>query len=223
MLCQWYPSEGLYKNRTIEGMYLLSSVPVLDEYSVEMIPKPLVQGCRSLMIDLQSRLNLHYNILDPSRNEWNTWFEQNLPVDDECDASIYIMSHSYECPLLSYFKSSYHDPLWSPPLPETSFSIFPSHVVVAMPSVQWQYDHHGPPAPFMDIDASGTANESIVGKYFNYRASENIRLATLRGKRLKEIINHKVKQYGARYSTSGTIQNLCSIVFECDSNFFAAR
>lgn len=220
---QWNPIKGLYKDRDVEGMYLLLEVPKLDRQAIEMSPKALVQGCREVLLKLKGRLLTHY-ALGKHRTEWSSWIDDNLPDEGE-DASKYIKNHDYYCPLISYFRGIQHRPSWRAPAPSCSPSIFPKHRVLQTASVQWAQDHQGPATPHIAIDNAIEVGEviSVESRYACYRVSENARLALCQGKRLKEIINHKVKQNGSRYPSSGSIKHLCAIIFECDINFFSSR
>jgi hypothetical protein len=134
VLSQWYPTADLYPGRNVEGIYLLLSVPFLPRNISSLPPKDLVADCVSSMEDLRRRIMMHYHINDPNRKEWGHWFESCIPESQ--DTSLYIKSHSYHCPLLSFFReNTNYMPTWVPSAPTCSFSIFPRNVVVALPSV----------------------------------------------------------------------------------------
>eukprot|EP01035_Chromulina_nebulosa_P021534 gene21534-27882_t len=69
----------------------------------------------------------------------------------------------------------------------------------------------------------GEEADSVIGRYERLRVSEFARLKRLQGKRLKEIIIRKVKDNGAKYPHSGTIEKLSSLIFTCDLQFTSMR
>ena len=128
--------------------------------------------------------------------------------------------------MMQYFKIGVQNipTSWQALLPVNSFSIFPNNIVVALPSVQCQFDRHGATAPFMQVDIHGADEaDSVIGRYERLRVSEFARLKRLQGKRLKEIVIRKVKENGAKYPHSGTIEKLSSLIFTCDSQFTSMR
>ena len=134
MLSQWYPTKTMYPGRLVEGMYLLSALPALAPRQLNIPPKPLVTGCKTVLDDLKTRINEHYNIGDPSRESWNKWFAQHAPTTENVQE--YVLAHRYTCPLAGYFKTSVnYQPRWEIPRPVCSFSIFPPNVVLALPSI----------------------------------------------------------------------------------------
>ena len=227
-MSQWYPTPGLYVNRDVEGMYLLLSVPHLSREYRRLVPKALVQGCKSILEDLKLKINTHdsYEMGNSDLASWNEWFRGIIPKDEE-DVADYVRSHRYECPLLNYFREGIqNDPSWLPPQPRTSFSIFPQHVVVALPSVQCQFDHRGPATPYMPIEMvnESDAEAGVITRYNSLKAIEFNRLKLLKKKGLLNIINRKVKEHGGRFAISGlTIERLCALVFDCDLNYFLTR
>ena len=208
-------------------MYLLLSIPNLQPRTLRLPPKALVPGSKQVLEDLKVRINKHenYEIGNSNLDEWNAWFREVIPEEENVHS--YIRNHRYECPLVTFFRQGFqHDPIWQPSLPKVSFSIFPAHVVVALPSVQCQFDHQGPAAPYMAIEM-GTAPDdeaSVITRYNDMKALEFNRLKKLKRKGLLHIVNRKVKEHGSRFATSGlTIEKLCALVFDCDLNFFLSR
>ena len=120
-------------------MYLLHTLPSLEDHLTKLPPKALVEGCNETLENLQIRINSHYSIGDVDLAKWNCFFKDSIP-EDEARIDLYMKTHRYICPLASYFKErNQYCPSWTPPVPACSFSIFPAHVVVAMPSVQCQF------------------------------------------------------------------------------------
>ena len=224
VLSQWYPTANLYPNRPHEGMYLLRNLPGVEFHVIKLPPKPLVIGCKKIFDDLRVKINKHYKITDINRDKWNEWFVKHTPRDE--DAVNYVRSHRYVCPLMQFFKYGIHNvpTSWQALLPVNSFSIFPAHIVVALPSVQCQFDRHGAMTPYMQVDIreDGEA-DSVIGRYERLRVAEFARMKRLQGKRLKEIISRKVKDNGAKYPHSGTIEKLSSLIFTCDLQFASMR
>ncbi len=224
VLSQWYPTANLYANRPHEGMYLLRNLPGVDFHTIKLPPKPLIVGCKKVFDDLKLKINKHYRITDTKRTMWNEWFSRHAPRDE--DAGSYTRTHRYVCPLMYYFKSGVQNipSSWAALLPTNSFSIFPANIVVALPSVQCQFDRHGAAAPFMQVEIheAGQA-DSVIARYEQLRISEFARMKRLQGKRLKEIVTRKVKENGAKYPHSGTIEKLSGIIFTCDSQFTFMR
>jgi hypothetical protein len=167
VLSQWYPTKDLYPDRNVEGMYLLTSVPFLPALQLNLPPKALVEGCAGAMDALERDILTHYPIIHPDREQWSKWFRTNKPAQMDT-AEQYIRRHKYHCPLMSYFRASINaQPNWEPSAPKCSFSIFPSYVVVALPSVQCRFDPHNSFAPYMELvgdatngDETATANSS---------------------------------------------------------------
>ena len=228
MLSQWYPTPGLYNNRDVEGIYLLLTVPHLSSNLLKLPPKPLVEGCKDALSNLKLRLNEHesYTIGDKFLMEWNRWLDRIIPTN-ESDVNLYIRNHQYYCPLITYFREGiFNDPTWDPPPPRTSFSIFPSHVVVALPTVRCQFEHHGPAVPYMPILMSNDPGQEdlILNRYNAFINTELIRMKTLKKKGLLKIVARKVKEHGTRFAISGmNIDKLCGLLFDCDLNFFLSR
>ena len=224
VLSQWYPTANLYTNRPPEGIYLLRDLPGVEFHVMKLPPKPLVSGCKKVFDDLKAKINKHYRISDRNRDKWNEWFLKHSPRDES--AVNYIRSHRYVCPLMQYFKQGIQNvpTSWQALLPVNSFSIFPNNIVVALPSVQCQFDRHGALTPYMQVDIheDGEA-DSVIGRYERLRVTEFARMKRLQGKRLKDIVIRKVKENGAKYPHSGTIEKLCSLIFTCDLQFASMR
>lgn len=92
-----------------------------------------------------------------NRDSWNHWFKQNQPQND--DVSMYIKSHRYYCPMVSYFKpQTQYKPNWAPTVPKCSFSIFPQTIVIALPSVRSTFDRHSTATPYLQI-VDGNIND----------------------------------------------------------------
>ena len=223
VLSQWYPTANLYRNRPHEGMYLLNHMPGLEFHSLKLPPKPLIQGCKQVFDELKLKINQHYKVTDHKRHMWNQWFVSNSPRDE--DANNYVRTHRYVCPLVQYFKRGVHNipTTWQPLLPTNSFSIFPTNIVVALPSVQSQFDRQGATTPYMQIDTNEGETDSVIGRYERLRVSEFARMKRLQGRRLKEIVTRKVKDNGAKFPHTGTIDKLSSLIFTCDLNFSLMR
>ena len=114
---------------------------------------------------------------------WNQWFAGNSPRDE--DANNYVRTHRYVCPLIQYFKIGVQNipATWQPLLPANSFSIFPSNIVVALPSVQNQFDRQGAATPYMQIDTTNDGEaDSVIGRYERLRVSEFARMKRLQGR-----------------------------------------
>ena len=150
VLSQWFPTANLYPGRAVEGMYLLKDVPFLEAKELKLPPKDLVKDCVKTFADLKVRLLLHYNISSPDRKEWETWFKDNEPSSQ--DVNEYIKVHRYLCPLGNFFKKGFqYTPTWQPCSPVNSPTIFPPYVVVALPSIQCQFDPHNSFSAYMEI------------------------------------------------------------------------
>ena len=220
-----FPTANLYyPNRPHEGMYLLRDLPGVDFHVMKLPPKPLIIGCKKIFDNLKLKVNKHYRISDEKRQLWYEWFARNSPRNE--DAGSYVQTHRYVCPLMQYFKKGIQNvpSSWTALLPTNSFSIFPTNIVVALPSVQCQFDRHGAATPFMQVDIhEADESDSVIGRYELLRVSEFARLKRLQGKRLKEIVTRKVKDNGAKYPHSGTIEKLSSLIFTCDLQFTSMR
>ena len=225
VLSQWYPTKNLYQNRPVEGMFLLSGLPSLTPRQLNIPPKPLIKGCKVILDDLKTRINEHYGIGDPSRVSWNSWFALHAPAHDE-EANTYVLTHRYTCPLAVYFKASVnYQPSWEIPRPVCSFSIFPPNTVIALPSIRNQFDTQGTSAPFqaISVDEHGDEDNNILRQYTSVKVHELERLKRLKGARLKELLSRRLKENGAKYSLSGSIEALCSKLFECNIHFLSSR
>ena len=95
--------------------------------------------------------------------------------------------------------------------------------MIALPSVQNQFDRQGAPTPYMQIEANEGEADSVIGRYELLRISEFARMKRLQGRRLKEIVIRKVKDNGSKFPQSGTIEKLSGLVFTCDLNFSLMR
>jgi hypothetical protein len=229
VLSQWYPSPNLYRNRPVEGFYILQcdrdKLPSIPDSAYTMCPKPLVEKCVDVLDDLWRRLELHYTIGDPNRELWRRWFKKHKPINH--NATDYIQSHRYECPLLSFFKKGvYHIPDWCEEEAETSFSIFPSYVVVATPSVQSHWDRQGAPTPYVVIQTGGnddTRASTVLVRYGAYKLAETTRYMQFTSAHLTKRVNRKHKHNGLRYSSAGNKDKLALFLHECDANFFTMR
>ncbi len=216
LLSQWYPHKGLYPGRDVEGMYLLQRVPGLERGD-DLKPKELIKGCKEVLETLQRKLQLHYGPNSRGFDVWKSWFETIIP--DVEDVNEYAKYQIYYCPLLSIFDKIYeNDPtkFWKPSLPICLFSIFPSHVIVAMPSLQSKLDYNN----------SNTVNEhnaTVKFRYLSYMNSELNRLKNLKAKRLREILSRHVKLYGAKYPFKLNITDLSSTIFSINSTFISLR
>ena len=205
-------------------MYLLTRMPGLEFHSLKLPPKPLIPGCKQVFDELRLKINQHYKVTDNKRLMWNQWFAANSPRDE--DANNYVRTHRYVCPLIQYFKIGVQNipATWQPLLPANSFSIFPSNIVVALPSVQNQFDRQGAATPYMQIDTTNDGEaDSVIGRYERLRVSEFARMKRLQGRRLKEIVTRKVKDNGSKFPHSGTIEKLSGLIFTYDLNFSLMR
>ena len=214
----------MYPGRLVEGMYLLSALPALAPRQLNIPPKPLVTGCKTVLDDLKTRINEHYNIGDPSRESWNKWFAQHAPTTENVQE--YVLAHRYTCPLAGYFKTSVnYQPRWEIPRPVCSFSIFPPNVVLALPSIRNQFDTQGTSAPFQEVstDELGEEDNNILRQYTAVRVQEMERMKRLKGVRLKELLSRRLKENGAKYSINAVIDVLCSTLFECNVHFLSSR
>ena len=223
VLSQWYPHRGLY-GRDVEGMHLLLEVPSIPANQLKLSPKRLIPGCVKIFEELRSGINKHYNIDSEDRKAWNEWFRANMPATE--DVNSYIRSHKYLCPLLQIFRFGYqHNPTWVAQVPKCSFSIFPSNVVIAMPSVRSRFDRNGAPTPFMAIENDGNGDDSlsVISRYTRFKESELSRLKKLKKTGLVSTLNRKMKDNGARHAVSGLVDNLCLLVFECNVQFLSTR
>ena len=222
VLSQWYPHRGLY-DRDVEGMHLLLEVPSIPSNQLKLSPKRLIPGCVKIFEELRSSINKHYNIDSDDRKAWNEWFKANLPVTE--DVNTYVRSHKYVCPLIQIFRFGYqHNPNWVPQVPRCSFSIFPSNVVIAMPSVRCRFDRNGAPTPFMAIENDGDGdNVSAISRYTRFKDNELSRLKKLKKTGLVSALNRKMKENGARYPVSGLVDTLSLLVFECNVQILSIR
>jgi hypothetical protein len=205
-----------------------AQTPYVPDTDYFMAPKPLVEGSQDVLLSLKHRIMSYYDVSkdDVFRKDWEKWFMRHLP--DNEDANEYMSYQKYKCPLLSYFKrSTFNEPIWTPGEPLTSFSIFPSNIVVALPSVQCRYDHHGTAKPYMVI-TTGNENSiehsnSLLSRYSKIKDHEFTRLRNLGKVRLVDIVSRKHKFNGGRYGVTGTLDKLSSLVFDCNINFTALR
>ncbi len=116
-----------------------------------LIPKALVTDCVSNFSALKTRIISHYNIGCPIRKEWELWFTENEPKSIYVEE--YIEWQKYSSPLNQYFWTNIsHVPQWEPSVPVTSSTIFPSYVVVALPTVQCQFDRNNSFPAFKEMD-----------------------------------------------------------------------
>ncbi len=224
VLSQWYPTKTMYPGRPVEGMYLLSALPALAPRELSIPPKPLIAGCQTVLDVLKTRINEHYNSGDPTRENWNKWFLNHAPVNENVQE--YVLTHRYTCPLAVYFKSSVnYQPSWEIPRPVCSFSIFPPNVVLALPSIRNQFDPQGTSAPLQEISTTDEFGEesNILRQYTLVRAQEMERMKRLKGVRLKELLSRRLKENGAKYSVNAVIDVLCSTLFECNVHFLSFR
>ena len=223
VLSQWYPHRGLY-GRDVEGMHLLLEVPSIPANQLKLSPKRLIPGCVKIFENLRSNINKHYNIDSDDRKAWNEWFRVHMPATE--DVNSYVRSHKYLCPLLQIFRFGYqHNPTWVAQVPKCSFSIFPSNVVIATPSVRSRFDRNGAPTPFMAIENDGNGDDSlsVISRYTRFKENELSRLKKLKKTGLVSILNRKMKDNGARHAVSGLVDNLCLLVFECNIQFLSTR
>ena len=214
----------MYPGRPVEGIYILSALPALAPRHLNIPPKPLISGCKTVLDDLRTRINEHYNIGDPSRESWNKWFAKHAPSNENVQE--YVLTHRYTCPLAGYFKSTVnYQPRWEIPRPVCSFSIFPPNIVLALPSIRNQFDPQGTSAPFQEIstDEFGDEDNNILRQYTLVRAQEMERMKRLKGVRLKELLSRRLKENGAKYSTNAVIDVLCSTLFQCNVHFLSSR
>ena len=223
VLSQWYPHRGLY-GRDVEGMHLLLEVPSIPLNQLKLQPKSLVPGCVKVFTDLRSDINKHYNVDSNDRKSWNEWFRMHAPVNEE--VSMYVRSHKYLCPLIQIFRSGFQlNPTWVPQAPRCSFSIFPSNVVIATPSIRCRFNRSGAPTPFVTIENdSDLGNEiSPISRYTRFKENELSRLKKLKLSGLKSALNRKMKENGARFPVSGLLDTLCLLVFECNVQYISTR
>ena len=225
VLSQWYPTKDLYLDRPVEGIYLLLTVPSLPIAMYKLPPKALVVGSATVMEDLKRRIVTHYTIGDSVRKEWTQWFDLHSPTSD--DIQSYIRNHRYLCPLISFFREGTHfvSSSWKPTTPVSSFSIFPSTVVVALPSVQNQFDPHNAFPPFTEIgnEDNNNADNSAGARYIRQTDNEMVRLKNLKVKGSKEFLSRQVKSHGASYALSGSVADLSRSLISIYEHFFHMR
>jgi hypothetical protein len=222
-LSQWYPHRGLY-GRDVEGIHLLLEVPSIPSNQLKLQPKSLVPGCVKVFADLRSDINKHYNIDSDDRKSWNEWFRMHAPGTE--DVSMYVRSHKYTCPLIQIFRSGFQNsPNWVPQAPRCSFSIFPTNVVIATPSIRCRFDRSGAPTPFVAIEYGGDLDNEMspISRYTRFKDNELSRLKKLKLNGLKSALNRKMKENGARFPVSGLLDTLCLLVFECNVQFISTR
>ena len=93
-----------------------------------------------------------------------------------------------------------------------------------MPSVQCQFDRQAASTPFMAINLEENDNEAnVLRRYSLIKTKEFERLRRFQGKRLKEIVSRSFKENGARNPTSGTIETLCSKIYDSNTVFLTSR
>ena len=127
-----HPTPGLYPCRNVEGFSLLLALPGLETRKGLLQPKELFQGWyKAQMETLRKDLQDHQG-----------WLLKYTP---RCENALqYIRQVKYDSPLNVFMvQGSNFVPTWSPSVPQTSFSIFPPYIVMAMPSIQCQYDRDG--------------------------------------------------------------------------------
>ena len=204
-------------------MHLLLEVPSIPSNQLKLQPKALVPGCVKVFNELRSKINKHYNVDSEHRKAWNEWFRINAPSTEDTNKNV--RSHKYLCPLIQKFRSRFqHNPNWVPQVPRCSFSIFPTNVVIAMPSIRCRFDRSGAPTPFMAIGNDGAGDEnSAISRYTRFKDNELSRLKKLQLRGLKSALNRKMKENGARFPVSGLLDTLCLLVFECNVQFLATR
>ena len=176
VLSQFYPTSGLYPGRDMEGMYVLLGIPVMGSI-MKLPPKSLIEDCVREFEVLRSRIVSHYPIGDICRKAWTHWFDQHSPLNE--DVNSYVLQHEYKCPLASYFRGTIYNPDWKPSPPINSLSIFPAHVVIAMPSVQCRYDPYNSFPPYLEIPSVSSPDGDEIDEnnpHFRYlfRSSINI-------------------------------------------------
>ena len=224
VLSQWYPTPDLYPDRSVEGTYLLNTVPYLDRCALYMAPKALVKDCHIELDDLKGRINTHYTRDLKSLQDWNDWFKLHAPIDD--DVNKYIKTHSYKCPLISYFKEGIeHKPSWKPQLPATSLTVFPKHVVVALPSIKNRFDSHGTTSAYMTIsmEDENTRESSVAGRYSMFEEAEYKSLRSVQQAPLRHQVGRKLKESGGKHPLSGTIEKLSAIIHDSNMSFYGYR
>ena len=205
-------------------MHLLLVVPSIPRTQLKLKPKALVPGCVKIFDELRSNINKHYNVDSDHRKAWNDWFRAHAPSLEDTD--IYVRSHKYICPLIQIFRYGFqHNPNWVPQVPRCSFSIFPTNVVIAMPSIRSRFDRSGAPTPFMVIENEGNeGNEmAVISRYTRFKDNELSRLKKLKLSGLKAALNRKMKENGARFPVSGLLDTLCLLIFDCNVQFLSTR
>jgi hypothetical protein len=153
------------------------------------------------------------------------FFDDIIPINEE-DTLQYMKTVKYRSPLIELFRKNQQNlkSRWNIEQPKTSFSVFPPHVVVALPTIRNRFDQEGAfNTPFMEIDNDITDGASPATRYNLYKAAELTRLQKRVKNDLIHIIQRKVKVTGARYSFSGTIQKIAGLIFECDFLYFGLR
>ena len=134
-------------------------------------PKPFKEGAAADFAANKHALLLHFDTEDPSRairKAWIQWFADFAPTND--NVWEYISTHSYHCPLTSFFESDAcfgRTDHWSQQVKvaaeEVMFtSVFPARTAIALPTVRTSHSRFYPTAPYQVVEDGNVLFQSTI-------------------------------------------------------------
>jgi len=216
---QWEPAQNHELGQTVEGTYLLLSLPGLDVG--ESIPLFAFEpGSSNRLYDTVHAAFQIYEDNDEHREtrmQWRKWYDKVCPHDDSVEN--YMQSHYYQTPLLHYLaKNKYNnkDARARPIIRQASYHFnWPELLAIANASVQTSRNRNRPP-PITYLN-NMELHDDRLSRYRNECSMYYTDLKSQTKPFLINILSHKVTSTGEGLSTSSKNKDaLVQMIFDWD-------
>jgi hypothetical protein len=216
---QWEPAENHDLGQTVEGTYLLLSLPGLAaEESIS-----LVEFETGSHTSLYRTVHAAFQIYEDNdehrktRAQWSNWYKKVCPHDDL--VVNYMANHHYRIPLVHYMmKDNYYNKnaRATPIIRQASYHFnWPELLAVANASVQTSRTRNRPP-PITYLN-NMELDDDRLSTYRNERSLYYADLKAQSKSYLINILSHKVTSNGEGLSTSSkTKEALVQMIFDWD-------
>jgi hypothetical protein len=216
---QWEPAQNHDLGQTVEGTYLLLSLPGLA--AGESIS--LVEFETGSHTSLYRTVHAAFQIYEDNdehrktRTQWSNWYTKVCPQDDL--VVNYMATHNYRIPLVHYMmKENYYkkNARATPIIRQASYHFnWPELLAVANASVQTSRNRNRPP-PITYLN-NMELNDDRLSTYRNECSLYYTDLKAQSKSYLINILSHKVTSNGEGLSTSSkTKEALVQMIFDWD-------
>ena len=223
-LVKWFPSEGTIFNRPVEGLYLLTGLPLATDETL----KPLDFDIEDVNLFPQFMRKIYstYDSKSPQREEWKDWYHTHIP--QSASGVEYISNHIYASPLISYLAcdmtASKQSSIWASDgslKPQDNSFKWPELVAVCNPSVSTSFTPNPPdPRSYAFTDSCDTSYEYYKNATLDHYNKE---LNAMTNEGLKSILKQRITSTGSSLPFNGTKSVLIDRILGNDWSYFAAN